>query len=179
MWLRYLAPSDCELLFRWRNDPLTRANSHNTEEVSFEDHRAWFERSQNMWERSIKIAEVDAVPVAVVRADAKIREHEVWAWELSWTVSPQHRGKGYGKEAVRLFISHFRPGLKLVATVKASNLASRRIAEATGMKLVSEEGELLSYEITADASTYIRPPMPKLAEPEELQPDCCHSKRTA
>lgn len=34
---------DCEDLWHWRNDPLTRANSLNTDEVTYNQHLAWFE----------------------------------------------------------------------------------------------------------------------------------------
>jgi len=42
--LREARPSDAELLWRWANDPETRANSFSRAAISYADHVAWLER---------------------------------------------------------------------------------------------------------------------------------------
>ncbi len=41
--LRPVTSDDVDLLFRWANDPLVRANSFNSEVISWNTHTTWFE----------------------------------------------------------------------------------------------------------------------------------------
>lgn len=124
--LRSAVLSDLRRLFVWRNDPETRRNSRNTDPVSWDDHVAWFARAMDDASRHIFIAELDQSPIGTVRADYGED------CELSWTVAPEHRAKGYGKKMVACFADSFTG--RLIAEVKSNNAASRRIAESIGMR---------------------------------------------
>jgi RimJ/RimL family protein N-acetyltransferase len=127
MILRPATMDDAERLFAWRNDPETRAQSLTTDRVPWDDHVAWLERSLAMPERTLLIAEVAGTPVGTVRLDGE---------EMSWTVAPEHRRKGYAKEMVRLALPR-----DATAQIKRGNLASQKVARAAGLQLV-EDGEL-------------------------------------
>ncbi|MEK7556421.1 MAG: GNAT family N-acetyltransferase, partial [Patescibacteria group bacterium] len=93
--IRLAELTDARLLLDWRNDPETRGQSVNTDEVAWADHWAWLERALENPYRSLWIAEQDLVPVGTVRFDFDPAE-DPERWELSWTVAPEVRGRGVG-----------------------------------------------------------------------------------
>ena len=136
--LRQATIADAELLFAWRNDPLTRQQSIHTEPVVWESHLAWLETGLQNPDRWLFIAE-QAVPamqapvvLGTVRAD-KLAE----VYELSWTVAPEQRGKGWGKKMVAALIAVLPDGAAYQAVVLHTNPASERIAAGLGMALQS------------------------------------------
>lgn len=136
--LRRASMNDMEVLFRWRNDPATRKASLNTQEITIEEHETWLRSALADKDRRIYIAEVDGEPVGTIRAD-----YESGIYRLSWTVGPDFRGKGYGKDMVLALVEELKSPVR--AEVKADNIASRRIAESAGMKLEREEGGILYF----------------------------------
>jgi Acetyltransferase (GNAT) domain len=65
-------------------------------------------------------------------------------WEMSWTVAPEHRGKGVGAAIVQLAVSRMT-GERVFAEIKAANFASRRIAEKSGFRLREDRDGMLVY----------------------------------
>lgn len=126
--LRPATLEDAELLFAWRNDPQTRAASHNQDEIPFQAHLDWLKTSLCNPHRKIYIVEEDGKPVGTVRADWKQD-----AFLLSWTVAPAVRGKGIGKRMVSLLIQTLNA--PVCAEIKVGNTASEKIALYTGMCL--------------------------------------------
>ncbi len=128
MNLRLATVDDASLLLAWRNDPGTRATSHNAEVVALCEHNAWLEATLNNHHRQLYIAEVDGTPVGTVRAD-----YDDESCELSWTVAPEARGKGFGK----LMVSELAKRIDCVvrAEIKEGNIASVMIAQAAGMRM--------------------------------------------
>lgn len=114
---------DARRLWLWKNDPETRANSANTDEVPWENHLAWLETVLADARIELLVAELDGVPVGTVRIDERRT--------LSWTVAPEARRCGVGKAMVR--VTAF-PGA--VARIKSTNTASQRVAAAAGFRLV-------------------------------------------
>ena len=72
------------------------------------------------------------VVLGTVRAD-KLAE----VYELSWTVAPEQRGKGWGKKMVAALIAVLPDGAAYQAVVLHTNPASERIAAGLGMALQS------------------------------------------
>lgn len=130
MHLRPATMNDAGVLFAWRNDPETRANSVNSDPVAWADHCAWLKASLANPDRDLLIAELDGMPVGTVRID---RGDET---EISWTVSPEHRGKGVAKYMVALA----SPSGRAVARIKPANIASQKIAESVGFRLAEVDG---------------------------------------
>ncbi len=121
--LRPARMEDAQILFNWRNDPETRLASVHSDRVIWAEHLAWLKK-----QRALLIAEYHGVPVGTVRIDGT---------ELSWTVAPEHRGEGLGRQIVSLAM---RLG-PTAARIKATNVASQKIAAAAGFRL-AEDGEL-------------------------------------
>ena len=139
--LREVLPQDSALLLGWRNDPNTRLNSINTAEVSLEEHARWFHNMITIRPQPISVAELDGLPVGVIRLDWNVG-HDTC--ELSFTVAPEHRGKGVGFSMVQHEIQQMNK-VRVLARVKTANVASRRIFDRLGFQVIESKGELLFY----------------------------------
>jgi len=138
--MRQAGPEDALLLLGWRNDPLTRENSENTAEVEREEHMAWFRSALSDPDYLIYLAVADDLPVGVARAERKEN-----AWLLSWSIAPECRGRGFGREMVAALIEKL-DGL-IRARIRKGNIASQKIARSVGMYLEGEEGEMEIWEL--------------------------------
>ena len=128
------------MLLKWRNDKATRMASHTTDKVKLEKHIEWLEATLQNQNRRLYVAEENGVSVGTVRAD-----YDNGIYELSWTVSPEARGKCVGKRMVSLLANRTKEPIR--AEVKKGNEASSKIAEFSGMKFVKEEGNgILHYQ---------------------------------
>lgn len=126
---------DAELLLAWRNDPLTRENSRNRDMAGLEGHVAWLAESLRMPNRKLFIAEASGFPIGTVRAD----EDSDGYTEISYTVAPEARGKGYGRLMVTQFAKEQLAGKKIKAEIKrGGNEASEDIAKALGLAPIEE-----------------------------------------
>ncbi len=126
--LRHANAADRDLLLNWRNDPDTRRNSHTITPLTLEDHAQWLSKSLVTPSRRLFIAEDSGVPVGSVRADFAADY-----CELSWTVAPEARNKGFGKKMVR--IAAEKIGGRITAQIKEGNEASVAIAKGIGLHL--------------------------------------------
>lgn len=119
--------TDAKVLHRWRNDPLTRANSNTSDEVPLESHVKWLESVLADPNRELFICEVDGEPVGTFRID---EDHEI-----SWTIAPEHRGKGLGKQLTAALPTD----ITLLARVKPSNLPTQKMLSSAGFERMSDE----------------------------------------
>jgi RimJ/RimL family protein N-acetyltransferase len=136
--LRPVVLQDADVLLAWRNDQKTRNFCHNTAEVRQEDHLTWLLQAIANPNRRLFIAEENGIPVGTIRADWSAN-----AWELSWTVAPDARGRGVAKRMVALLAQEFFAPIR--AEVKAGNTISCRVAEYAGMTLAQEIAGTLHY----------------------------------
>ena len=134
--------SDAELIFEWRNDPETRAQSFSTSELKWEDHLQWFKSSLTNPHRQIFVASaiIDSklMPVAIMRRDLKT-ENTPTRYTLSWMVNPQARGKGVGSALLSQFVKKFPAAYS--AEIKSSNIASIKMTEKAGFYLFQTHDE--------------------------------------
>jgi RimJ/RimL family protein N-acetyltransferase len=140
--LRPAVPDDEARLLTWRNDPLTREASFNQEEVSSEDHRAWFARKRADPSCAILIVEDAGRPIGQVRLERLQPDLA----EVNVGLAPDARGRGLGREALRL-AARQAPQLlgvqDLRALVKAGNETSLRAFEAAGFEETARTGEVV------------------------------------
>ena len=143
--LRKITKEDAKILFDWRNDPGTRANSINTDEVRWDDHLKWTEKSFSNPDRIVFIYEENGNPAGTCRIDRKINKSgEVF--ELSWTIAPLWRGKGIGKKMLMELLERAElQGKDLKAVIKPDNIPSIKMAEAFGFKLETEKNGLMEW----------------------------------
>ena len=145
--LRHATTADSDLLLVWRNDPVTIAMSMTPEPVTHEAHIDWFAHALADDARTLLMAEVDNTPVGTVRLDTFASDE----YEVSITVSPDHRGQGFGQTILSAANTLAFTALgvhRLVATVKEDNHASRRIFESAGYQLQALEDGVCLYHNT-------------------------------
>ncbi|MGF6850940.1 RimJ/RimL family protein N-acetyltransferase [Chitinophaga sp. W3I9] len=90
--------------------------------------------------RQLFIAIDNELPVGTVRADF---DDQFNAYELSWSISPEVRGKGVGKEMVKLLTDKLNTRIR--AEIKSGNIASIKIAEYVGLTFKEEDNGILHY----------------------------------
>lgn len=129
---------DADRLFAWRNDPLTRAASHDDGPLEVQSHLAWLKQTLQAPDRTLWIVEREGVAVGNVRSDG-----DEDGRLLSWTVAPDARGYGFGKRMVIQWVGQLEGRLR--AEVRVGNTASARIAEAAGLVLTEEKGGVRYY----------------------------------
>ncbi|MBV1776243.1 GNAT family N-acetyltransferase [Burkholderiaceae bacterium DAT-1] len=139
---------DSEDIWRWRNDPDTRAMSVTTEMVPWERHQHWFADSLSRNDRFMFVVELaDGQKVGMCRFDLSPDQLSA---EVSININPACRGQGFAipllAECIRQF-SLLRPS-RLTAIIKQSNPASERCFVANGFKLLRVSGEFGFYERT-------------------------------
>ncbi len=136
---REVTPNDSTILLEWRNDPLTRNNSISMEEVHKDDHEKWLEGVLVDPNVKLLIALFEGNEIGTVRG----KKDSAGEWYISWTVSPNQRGKGLGKQMVKAFVSTLSGSIK--AIVKDGNVASSKIATYAGLEQISEENGIVTF----------------------------------
>lgn len=134
-------------IWKWRNDPTTRAMSLNSEMLPFDAHQAWYQKALESSNRVIYIAEIDNHKVGMVRFD-QLNNSDA-TWEVSINTNPEFRGKGYGKALLGCGLNYFcehHNTQKIVATVLEGNAASIKIFNSNGFSLVSNQNSVLTFE---------------------------------
>jgi len=137
--LRAATIGDAQLLMQWRNDPQTRANSHDRGAVKWDSHMHWLGKVLVDPSCDLLIAELDGVPVGTVRIDRGTDEST-----LSWTIAPEWRGRGFGRRMVRL-ASERVSGRPLRADIRQDNVASQAIARAAGFEMTETHGQMTEW----------------------------------
>jgi RimJ/RimL family protein N-acetyltransferase len=126
--LRRATADDAEMLWLWRNDPMTRAQSRNSEPIVWIDHVRWLTDALGDPGRRIFVAEQHGTPVGTIRFDRLAGED---ADEVSMAVAPGQRGAGIGGAMLKAACAETHAHV-IRASVRADNQASRRLFESCG-----------------------------------------------
>jgi glutamate-1-semialdehyde 2,1-aminomutase len=126
---------DSSSLLEWRNDELTRVNSHSSEPISISQHEAWFKSSLDNPNRQIFIVVDENQSVGMIRVDASPTSgHKI----LSWAIAPACRGRGLGTRMLSEACKRFRD-FDLIAEVKETNAASKAMVSKCGFYMRARE----------------------------------------
>lgn len=140
MELRKANFSDWRLLLDWRNDSSTLLNSISSHKIDEEEHKQWLKSFLLNSQRCLYIAFVNDEPVGTTRWDLNIENN---IYELSWTIAPNKRGCGIGKDMVKALVEKLDG--KLLARIKKNNLSSIRIAQYCNLALSDSKDDVLIY----------------------------------
>ena len=110
---------DASLLYRWRNDSESVANSFGSKPVRWPEHLRWLSRRLKSID-PIYIFEFHDHPVGTVNIDGDI---------LSYTIAPESRGHGLGTLMLALVKDRHGP---LKCQVKPDNVKSIKAATKAG-----------------------------------------------
>lgn len=134
MYLRKATLDDMDIIYEWANDPAVRAASFNTEKIPYESHKRWYEKILADDNVIQYIFMVSSNPVGQIRLNICGEEAEI-----SYSISPQNRGKGYAGKMLSLMYddvnNNMRGISKLVAKVKPDNMISSKVFEGEGYSL--------------------------------------------
>lgn len=126
--LQKATEGDCEALFRWRNDPLTRESSLNSGVIQYEKHCEWFTAVLTDPKKLIYIAVNEkGQKIGNVRFDTRSKK----VLEISVIIAPEQRGKGYGSRIISLACAE-NLGKLIIARVKKGNAASVKAFKKAG-----------------------------------------------
>ena len=131
--IRRAGMSDMADLYKWRNHPDVRMNSFNSDDISWEKHKEWFERVKKDPAYTIYIAYYGKDKIGSIRFDDKTDVTKV-----SVMLSPDFWGMGLGADVIRLgtarFIRGKKPAKKIVAEIKKDNVASVKSFKKAGFR---------------------------------------------
>jgi RimJ/RimL family protein N-acetyltransferase len=142
--IREVAPEDIWDVLAWRNDPLTRAMSLSTTEISPAEHQVWFSREV--------LKQPPATYIGLFRTSKLgiCRFHETGAtntWSVSINLNPAMRGQRLAQPFLTACIKFFRrtSNATLTATIKGNNEASIRLFISCGFQFTSTAEGVATY----------------------------------
>lgn len=126
---------DAELLFRWTNDPVVRAQSFSSEPVAWESHCAWLDRMLADADSLIFVGQTDeGEPIGTVKFSREGTEATIGV-----SIATEARGLGYATPLILRGVREAagRHGIGLVhAYIKTDNQASVRAFQAAAFEHV-------------------------------------------
>lgn len=120
--LRPVRVTDCELLWEWANDPVTRQASLSSCSITWEQHQTWLLDKVKDPQSRFYMALDEDIPIGQIRFDFEGREAVV-----SVNLAAEYRGLGYGPLIIQLGVEVlFRETsvAAIYAYIKPSNMAS-------------------------------------------------------
>lgn len=132
---RRASMGDADLLWRWANDPVTRANAFSRAPIPYAAHLRWLAGRLRSEATRIWIFTDGETPVGQVRVD---RAGHVGLIDIC--VAPVHRGQGYGRamltEAMGAMRKEWGAAVRPRAHVLARNPASLALFRRCGFRAV-------------------------------------------
>ena len=138
---------DSNDIFEWRNDPIARQKSFNSDVVTLSTHNKWFENSLHNKNRYLLIAEEEGRKISVVRFDI---EEEKSTAKISINLNPLERGKRLSSTVISKSISYFNiinnKRIKtIIAEIKENEIVNKRSFMKCGFKLKLVKENIVIY----------------------------------
>lgn len=136
--------SDVDTYFNWANDTITRQNSLNPEQITYNEHIKWFKNKLES-NTDLLVFEKDQKPIGQVRF-----EFEMDSAVINYSVAPEFRGKGFGFVILKLAIQELTESKniilkKVIGVVKKNNFPSNKLFEQLNFSIVSEDSDSFTY----------------------------------
>ena len=127
-YLRQATSEDMNLLFQWANDETTRQNAFNTEKISLEEHKQWFNDKLTSDKTILYIYCIDNISIGQIRVDI---DNNIGV--ISYSIDSAHRKQGHGSRILEILESTIKreiPNVEiLIGKVKNANTASQKLFE--------------------------------------------------
>jgi RimJ/RimL family protein N-acetyltransferase len=145
MKIRRATLDDARDILTWRNDAAAVAASKSQKAIDEAEHMRWFQGAVQSPDHLILIAEADGRKLGMVRFDRR-PDH----WLASINMSPEVRGKGYGRAAlsaaIDILYAEAGPD-RIVAEIKSDNVRSLRLFMSLGFFRQGEQAGFQSFVI--------------------------------
>ena len=139
-----------EMIWEWRNDPITRKMFVNGEKVSWEEHSSWYEKALLNNCRKLYLGKEGGIPIGIVRFNKC--DNEEYVFDVSINISPESRGKGFGKQLLNNGIRRLHKEVKnckfIRAEVKTENEYSNKLFKSCGFIFIEDESGMNTYELS-------------------------------
>lgn len=135
---------DWPLLLEWRNHPIVRNSSINTNLIDEETHKKYITNLIERTDRTQYIFKYNGNAVGYIREDITKDGNE-----LSYLINPNEHGKGYGTLMMKEFLKD-KQG-KFFLHIKKDNIASIKMARKNGFKktkVINDVYKLELYKMT-------------------------------
>lgn len=115
---------DCEIYFKWVNDPLVRNQSYDTASIEYHEHEKWFKErihDPNFYFYIFSNEEQQKV------GQVRITKHDDEIAIIGVSVDNMYRGNSYASEMLNLASNIFlreNPHYSIHAYIKSHNMAS-------------------------------------------------------
>ncbi|MCS6104154.1 N-acetyltransferase [Clostridium botulinum] len=139
--LRRCNENDIDIVYKLSNDSSIRCNSFNKNPISYEEHYKWYNNSLNNSNRIMYLIMLNELIIGQIRLDKKY-----YTGEISFSLDSCYRGKGYGKEALKLIENEALKNeiLVLEGNVLKDNISSRNVFTKNGFVEI-DENEYFRY----------------------------------
>lgn len=138
-----------ELIWNWRNDPITREYSFCDKFITWEEHKIWYQKVLEDISTKLFIGEINDEPVGVIRF-RNLRDNKS-TYEININIAPIYRGKGIGKKLLKSSLIKIREYDHkidtVIANVKTNNKASKSLFKKSGFTLVKNDTEKCFYSL--------------------------------
>ena len=124
--LRKILLSDWEILLKWRNDENTRSSFFNNEIIDEESHKKYIKKILKDSNINQYILEINKVLVGTIKS-TKVNNDE---FELSYTISPDFRGRNLATILMQLFLYNKKG--RFICKIKSDNIPSIKMVERCG-----------------------------------------------
>ncbi len=138
---------DSRDIYQWRNDPLTREMSINTQIVKISVHRKWFNSSLENKDRHLFMCvDINKNKIGLVRFDI-----EGDTGLVSINLNPNKRNQGLAKLCLKesiIKLQNCSPKIRILkAKIKKINYPSKKTFEGIGFKFHYQYKNLCHYEM--------------------------------
>lgn len=132
--------NDWPLLLEWRNHPIVRNSSINTDLINEETHKKYITNLIERTDRTQYIFKYNGNAIGYIREDITEDGNE-----LSYLINPNEHGKGYGTLMMKEFLKD-KQG-KFFLHIKKGNIASIKMAEKNGFKKIKVVNDVYKLEL--------------------------------
>lgn len=137
IYLRDACEGDCVLVYKWANDPDSRAASFSTDPIAWEEHIQWFGRKLTDLDCILFIAlDREGSPLGQVRFEIEGSDCDA---VISTSIDSNFRGRGMGSLIILRATEELfkrRPISRINAFIKPKNWVSIRSFEKAGFIMV-------------------------------------------
>jgi UDP-2,4-diacetamido-2,4,6-trideoxy-beta-L-altropyranose hydrolase len=143
---RDAAPADAATFFLWANSTSVRSSAGRAEEISPEEHLAWYAKALESKDTQISVLCLNGIPVGQCRLE---KDPQKLDFKVDYSVDAGYRGRGLGKKLIHGSLTRHKhnPGLaRYWAEVRVDNAASQKVLGALQFTLTETKDQMLRFE---------------------------------